>query len=267
MRKTIIDDTHTFEEFGFRQSFGTQLKKIGEISLKRTTIPGMMGSWSFGEEIGDKRILFTLYLEETSDQKKERMLDQLVNFLCDDEGYPRTVKISLRREPDRHFFCRLDEVGEPEVSVHTMTVQLYFTLTDPRRYSNAKADDVRWGSKKVDFQAQYKLGNRGSGAVERLITGNTTIYPDLEGKSVFPIIMITGSGSDVVIKCKNSSIIVGSFTNKTIRIDTEMFVTYVNGVETIPDMDKFQLHPKASVVISGRNMNFKMTLDYYNVYS
>lgn len=267
MRTTVLDDTHTFEEFGFRQSFGTQLKKIGEISPKRTTIPGMMGSWSFGEEIGDKRIPFTLYLAETNDRKKERMLDQLVDFLCDDEGYPRTVKISLRREPDRHFFCRLDEIGEPEVSVHTMTIQLYFTLTDPRRYSNVKADEVRWGSKKVDFQAQYKLGNRGSGAVERLITGNTSIYPDLEGKSVFPIIIINGSGTDVVIRCKNSSIQVGSFSNKTIHIDTEMFVAYVDGAETIPDMDKFQLLPKAPLVVSGRNMNFTLTLDYYNVYS
>lgn len=267
MQTTIIDDTHTFEEFGFKHSFGTQLNKIGEIKPKKASIPGMKGSWSFGEDIGDKRISFTLNLIESDDYVKERKLDELIDFFCDDEGYPRTVKISLRREPDRHFFARLDEVSEPEISILTMTVKISFTLTDPHRYSNARADEVLWGSKKIDFRARYKLGNSGNGATERTITGNTTIYPDVEGKAVAPVIILSGSGTDVLIKSKDRIIQVGTFSSKTIRIDTEMFVSYIDGVETIMDMDMFYIFPKTPVTITGKNLNLKMTLEYYNVYS
>lgn len=227
----------------------------------------MKGSWNFGESIGDKRIVFTLLLQETDDYQKEMKLDALIDFLCDDKGYPRTVKISLRREPDKHFFARLDEVGESKVTVHTLQIQIYFTLTDPRRFSNIPADELTWGSEKVDFQSSYKLGNTGTDAVQRVVTGNTTIYPFVEGKATFPIITIVGSGVDVLIQSNNQKIKVGTFNNQTLRIDTEMYVAYVNGVEKIYDMDTFLLFPQKPITLSGTSMNFTLTLEYFNVFS
>ena len=62
-------------------------------------------------------------------------------------------------------------------------------------------------------------------------------------------------------------ITVGTFSNQTIVIDTEMFISYINGKEQLIDMDDFYLLKGYRVLITGTNMNFTIKFDYRDKYS
>lgn len=268
MKTTYLDDTHTFEEFGFYHEYGTQLAKMPTITQNKITIPNKVGSWHFNDKLGDKTIAFNLICKEFDDLDKEIRLNRLVSFFLDDFGYPREVKFSLVREPDKHFYAKLSNVSESKVTMKTIRITLTFELTSPYRYSNATAEDLLWGSEVVTFEnREYTLGSNGSGGTIR-ITGNTgEVWPEVNGLAVHPKITITGSGNNVKITCNKKNITVGTFSNQTIIIDTEMFISYINGNEQLIDMDDFYLIKNKSVSITGANMDFTIKFDYRDKYS
>ncbi len=204
MKTTYLDDTHTFEEFGFYHEYGTQLAKMPTITQNK---------------IGDKTIAFNLICKEFDDLDKEIRLSRLVSFFLDDFGYPRQVKFSLVREPDKHFYAKLSNVSESKVTMKTIRITLTFELTSPYRYSNASTDDLLWGSEVVTFEnREYTLGSNGGGGTNH-ITGNTgEVWPEVNGLAVHPKITITGSGTNVKITCNKKNITVGTFNNQTIVI-------------------------------------------------
>lgn len=267
MKTTYLDDTHTFEEFGFYHEYGTQLSKMPTIARNKITIPNKVGSWYFGDKLGDKTIAFNLICKEFDDLEKEIRLNRLVSFFLDDYGYPRQVKFSLAREPDKHFYAKLSNVSESKVTTKTIRITLTFELTSPYRYLNATTDDLLWGSEVLTFEnREYTFGINSGGASQ--ITGNTgEVWPEVNGLAVHPKITITGSGTNVKIACNNKGITVGTFSDQTIVIDTEMFISYVNGNEKIIDMDDFYLIKGQLVLITGANMNFTIKFDYRDRYS
>lgn len=236
-----------------------------DFSHKSEHIPGRQGDWYFGSESRTKEYVFGANALVSDLTTLDGKIEALNNVLFDAFGKPQLLEIYLDYT-HKMFYAYFSE----PVSVTTETLlaelQLKFISFDGKKYSKDKASDITWGSTTINFKSNYKLGNTGSGANGITITNNTTLDTFVDGKAVKPSIKLVGTGTNVKIACSGRVINVGTFTSKTIIIDTEQFIAYFNGVETLIDMDDFYIVPNSKVSVTGTNMNFTLTIDYQNVY-
>lgn len=221
--------------------------------------------WLFGS-IRDTKVATIPCFFEGNQMQFQIILNQLNEFFFDEFMKPIMLKISFDYETDRYMHMYLSEPFDLSRNYDNKEISLSFIAFDSKKYSKDKASDITWGSTTINFKSNYKLGNTGSGANGITITSNTTLDTFVDGKAVKPSVKLVGTGTNVKIACAGRVIDVGTFTGKTIIIDTEQFIAYFNGVETLIDMDDFYIVPSSKVSITGTNMNFTLTIDYQNVY-
>ena len=149
------------------------------------------------------------------------------------------------------WFGSKSSVSDVPEGVNQVTGTFTLLLSDPYKYTRSDATSVMWGSPTITFQANYLMGNTGSGAFDFpiLIEGGAywgstmitfqnraytmgdlgkevrpiEIYPTVEGLKVKPTIILTGTGRGVWIKTRNDTINLGDFDRSEIIIDTENF--------------------------------------------
>lgn len=231
-------------------------------------ISGSVGKWVSNTTLPERILTIEYQLKAKTPSElmgKWLQLNQILGV--NDYGIPNeNVEIFFYDDKEIVYYGMKSDMDEPPRG--QLEVRSTFTIfcSDSIKYSKSKASEVLWGSNTIDFQAHYKLGNTGVGAFDKQITANTTIATYVEGRAVRPSIKLVGSGTNVVITCNGKKITVGTFNNATITIDVEMFISYVNGVEKIIDMDDFWLMPNKNISITGTGMNFKLTIDYQNAF-
>lgn len=264
---TIKSPTGTFNlaDLGFRwnrehESFGS-----ADFTHNSDHIPGKAGDWYFGSEARTKTYEFKLKLLEKNLTVLDQKIDELNSVMFDAYGKPQLLEIKLDYT-SKVFYGYFADPVDPTTETILSKMKLSFISFDGRKYSSEKASEIVWGSETIDFRSNYKLGDTGTGADGITVTSDQSIDTYVDGKAVKPSIKLVGSGTSVKITCAGRSINVGTFSNKTITIDTEMFVAYFDGVETILDMDDFYIVPNSKVNITGTGMNFVLTIDYQNVY-
>lgn len=222
-------------------------------------------TWLFGSNNKNKVISIPcFYFGSQSDF--QRLIDSLNHFFFDEYLKPRVIKTFFDYDSDRYMNTRVNTPFELNRSSGNKELTINLIAFDGKKYSSDKASEILWGSEKINFKANYKLGDTGTGANALTITSNQSLDTFVDGKAVKPSIKIVGTGTNVKLTCAGRSITVGTFTSKTIIIDTEMFIAYFDGVETLIDMDDFYIVPNSKVSVTGTGMNFVLTIDYQNVY-
>lgn len=233
---TILDDKHTFEEFGFIPLFAQSQPKIGELSLNSIKIGGRAGFWHFGTEIGGKSFQIPLGLIEPNDQLKEEKIEKLVNFFIDSRGQPRPVKIAFRRTPDKFVWVLLQGVSDPEYTGQTASFALNVTQPDPYKYGLSSMYDL---DQPLRYDQGHEYGVLGYPNTKKF---NWNIVPHhysgLENYCHLetPIkITIQGTIRNGSIKHleTDTTFHLPDITNGRITIDTEMFNLNVNGVDVL----------------------------------
>ncbi|MGX7232449.1 hypothetical protein ACWODG_06800 [Enterococcus italicus] len=264
---TIKSPSGTFNlsDLGFRWHREHEALGTADFSLRSDHIPGKTGDWYFGSEVGTKEYEFTLSLLEDDLTTLDQKIAELNDVLFDAYGKPQLLEITLDYTR-KMFYAYFSEPIAPTTETILSKMKLTFVSFDGKKYSADKASEFLWGSEKINFKANYKLGDTGTGANALTITSNQSLDTFVDGKAVKPSIKIVGTGTNVKLTCAGRSIAVGTFTSKTIAIDTEMFIAYFDGVETLIDMDDFYIVPNAKVSVTGTGMNFVLTIDYQNVY-
>lgn len=262
MREILtFDDKYTLEDFGMRNIKGTSQPIMGDISERTEKVFGRKGVLDFGNEVGGITEKFPVLLIAKDQIERSYMMRAFKQFILDDFGYPRIIKIHKNTEPDVYFWGKIKTAPVPEFYTNSATFDLEITNVDGVKYSVIEANDVLWGSEVVDFKSSIKLGHSGSGANELQITGNTTVTPTIVGMAVFPYLVLNGSGTNVVIESNGKKIQVGNFSGK-LEIDCANYIAYLNGNEKAMRMDRFQLIPNKNIKITGSAMNFKFTNNY-----
>lgn len=206
----------------------------------------------------------------------------------------KEVQIWFNDEPEMIFNGTKATIDQVESGHYWATGSLTITCGDPYKYTKSDATSVMWGSEIITFQANYLLGNTGSGAVlmpiifeggaywgsdiitwqhQGYLMGDTgkeaqpfEIYPTVEGLKVKPKIEIAGMGRGVKIRTRSDTIDLGDFDNSTIVIDTQTFNITKNGKPMIRPMNDFYIYPKEPLYVSGKDGNFKLTIKYSNRY-
>lgn len=206
----------------------------------------------------------------------------------------RDVEIWFNDEPEMLWSGSKSQVASVPEGVNRIISSFTVVLSDPYKYTRSDATSVTWGSTVITFQANYLMGNTGSGAVDMPIVieggaywGSTMItfqnraylmgdngeevkpieiYPTVEGLKVKPTITIKGTGRVVWIKTRSDTVDLGDFDNATIVIDTETFNITKNGQPMIRPMNDFYIYPNEPLYIQAKDSDFKLTIEYPNRY-
>ncbi|MEQ7302961.1 distal tail protein Dit [Enterococcus avium] len=204
------------------------------------------------------------------------------------------VPIWFADEPEMIWSGSKSDVDKVPEGQNAITGTFTIELNDPYKYTKSDATSVTWGSEIITFQANYLLGNTGSGAVNMavLFEGGAywgsdiitfqhqgylmgdkgqeaqpfEIYPTVEGLKVKPTIEIVGMGRSVKIRTRSDTIDLGDFDNSTIVIDTQTFNITKNGNPMIRPMNDFYIYSKEPLYVSGRDGDFRLTIKYSNRY-
>lgn len=206
----------------------------------------------------------------------------------------RDVEIWFNDEPEMLWSGSKASASSVPEGVNRIISSFTVVLSDPYKYTRSDATSVTWGSTVITFQANYLMGNTGSGAVDMPIVieggaywGSTMItfqnraylmgdngeevkpieiYPTVEGLKVKPTITIKGTGRVVWIKTRSDTVDLGDFDNATIVIDTETFNITKNGQPMIRPMNDFYIYPNEPLYIQAKDSDFKLTIEYPNRY-
>ncbi|OJG93052.1 phage protein [Enterococcus silesiacus] len=204
----------------------------------------------------------------------------------------KDVVIWFNDEPEMIWSGSKSDVDMVPEGVNQVVGTFTILLSDPYKYTRSDATSVTWGSTVITFQANYLMGNTGSGAVEMPIVieggaywGSTMItfqnrsylmgddgreskpieiYPTVEGLKVKPTITLKGTGRGVWIKTRNDTIDLGDFDNSEILIDTQKFNITKNGKPMIRPMNDFYIYPNEPLFIQAKDSNFTLTIRYPN---
>ena len=261
-----FDDEKTLADFNMVVLKGYEKSLMPSISGNTTNIPGRIGSWDNGDELGTTVDTYGISSLTQDPIRREYELRQFNRYITDDFGYPREIKVVLSDEPHLYFMAKIVKPKAPKRYNSGSDFELTLNSNDPRRYSRFKSDEVVWGSKVIDFHFPYTLG-RGGVRNNIQISKPTALDIMIDGYNVKPVIRIQGTGTAVTIMNKNQVIRVPNFVNSNLIIDCQRYVLIKNGVEGFIDFNDFILFGGENrVSISGVNLNFKLSIDYRDEY-
>lgn len=238
-----------------------------------------------------ERELTIKYLLEAPTNEDFRDLFNRLNIALFSE---KDVEIWFNDEPEMIWSgSKSQSAGVPE-GINRIISTFTILLSDPYKYTRSDATSVTWGSTTITFQANYLMGNTGSGAVDLPIVieggaywGSTMItfqnrsylmgdngeevkpieiYPTVEGLKVKPAITIKGTGRGVWIKTRNDTIDLGDFDNAEIIIDTQRFNITKDDKPMIRPMNDFYIYPNEPLYIQAQDSDFSLTIEYPNRY-
>lgn len=237
-------------------------------SNKTLSVPGRDGLYNFGTEINEKPLVFNIVAIDKNSNLLQNKLREFVRFLVDDCGKPREIKLVYDYEPDKYYLVMLSSPIDPDRAARMGKFMLSLTAYNPYGYSVVYADEVRWGSEDINFMSHYKLGQMDSDGLTT-ITAPTTLNVYVDGLAVKPIIEITGSATNLVLRANGYEINLGTFSNTSWIINCDIYTVEKNGVGTfLANLRDFILFPGSNQVsITGTGINLSARIkvrDKYN---
>lgn len=260
----LMDDLYTFRDLGLHVKKGHEYPSIPSLTSKAKVIPGRPGAWDFGYEIGPRPFQIPLGFATKDLLKREAILSSINQFFLDARGKPRLIKMCFDYEPDKFILAKLQDGFTPLRTVSKAELTLTFIAYDPYKYSIIKNSELFWDNTALSMDSfTYYMDDEGTSA-STLITASTVLNIEVLGHDIKPYIKIIGTGTSIMVRCGDAYVNVGTYAaSKTIEIDCERYVAYINGVETMLDMNEFWLMRGSNdVSIIGVNMNFTVSFDY-----
>jgi len=253
-----------FDDFGFDVELDHTNPSTAKTKQRTLAIPGKVGLWDFGIEIEAKEFNFNLKMHERRYEVAQENFNQLVLFLFDSRGKPKELEIIFDYELDKFYKVKVNGDLSVDRDEFEKVMPINFIAFDPNKYSIIKQSELYWDSEVLTLGSfVYFMDDKGASASTQ-ITASTVLDIEVLGQDVKPYINITGTGTSIMIRCGDGYVNVGTHAaSTTIGIDCERFVAYINGVETMLDMNEFWLKRGSNdVSIIGVNMNFTVSFDY-----
>ncbi|MHC5227582.1 phage tail domain-containing protein [Enterococcus sp. LJL99] len=253
----------TWEDFGLRPLKDHENPSQSDYKALTLKIPGQSQNLYFGSEIqGKPQIVINFKKMVKEEYEINEIVDRVNLFLFDEFKQPRFLKVIFDYDPFKYVWLQVANGFTIDRSSIMNGFSIPFMQNDDNRYSVEEVNDVKWGSVVIDFRANYKLGHEGSGAVDLPVIGTTSFYPTLDGYAVQPFIILQGK-ADTISITSGASVIRHSSFNGKLEIDTENYIAYVNGTETMLErFDEFYLVPNQRVYITGTGLDLKATMHY-----
>lgn len=264
-----MNDSVRFEDFGLFVQEGHEHPEMPVFERKVVFIPGRPGVWDFGEEIRERPPLrFPLGIIEDRLILQYR-LRQLKEFLYDDFGKARIIKIVYDYEPGRFYLAKCLTNINPVRFATLAEFVLEFQTVDPYKYSNVYADEVIWGSEVITFEYDYLLGHTNDFGGEPIrITRPQTVNITASGLAVQPVLNIEGSANNLTLSANGHSFSLPNFSNTKWEIDFNRYVVFRNGHETMEEIWDFHLIPgNNEILITGSNIDINLSVKFRDKYN
>lgn len=261
-----IDGRHE-TEFGLKRVSGISVPPLANFDNNLQDISSnKLGLWDFGTSVQTKPITASFVIPEVSKDEAYVRAERFVSLFLDERGIPKVVKMVLDFDPNRYYYVKLasSPTNDRDVLYRTNMLELNLIANPGVKFSNVENDEVYWGSEEILFVGGgYTMGHNNYGASFK-VNSNSTVPIEVSGLSLKPTIILTGSANNLIIENKGNKINVGSFTNKTWRIETEDYIAYEGNVERIIRMDRdWYLHKGANnVIFKGTNIDLDVTIQF-----
>lgn len=225
-------------------------------------IPRQIGAYHFGQETGIKQYAIPVRMSENDERLAMEQLNNLNMFLFDGNYQARPLKLIFDSEPDKYINAFVSGTLEVSRNFIVNAFDLSFVAVDPRKYSVVYNDELTWGNEIITFGSFYLLSHENVSA-ETHISGATTLAASVIGLSLRPTIEISGNATNLVISANGKAITVGTFTNKTWIIDCEKYIAYRDGIETMLDMERFELMQGMNTIqFSGTGIDLNVSIRF-----
>ncbi|MDA9472639.1 phage tail domain-containing protein [Enterococcus sp. 5H] len=273
-----IDDTTTLADFNMVVLAGWERPLSPAIKAKTVEIPGLIGEWDFGDELNSRTLKIPVaYMgQETANRSFD--LRKFMDFITDDFGRPRLLKIIFSDENDVFQLVKMKVAPNPKYYVVGADFELTLVGNDPNKYARFTAEDVCWGSEEIDFTFDYTFGHSGRGEIhiqsDNVVWGsevidftynflmgdtsgsnaNTPISKKFElenkGLAVSPIVRIRGSATRVTFYANGEkAFVIKDLVNADYELDWIRYVGFLNGKEVFID-GEFVLKPGINEIVA-----------------
>lgn len=238
---------------------------------KIIAIPGMPGAYDYGADL--ESIAFSLPLVAIRKNRMDiqRMVRVVKSLLIDGQGYPKTIKLIFGYEPDKYYNVRYTgQIDIERILGQTGSFMIPLTCFDGHAWSTAKASEVVWGSETITFENDvYQFGHSGDGTKTFDSPGATIVT--VSGGNVHPTLNITGSGTDVTVKCNGKDFTLGSFTDANWIVDLKEYAVIKNGVNAIHLIQGKWIGMELTqgeneIEISGSGLDLDFSVDFRDRY-
>ncbi|MGI8363066.1 phage tail domain-containing protein [Bacillus cereus] len=203
------------------------------------SIPGRPGAYYFGSDIDPMEFNLPLIIKPQENRfELAAAIRKMVAAFIDPHGKPKEVKMIYDYEPDKYYLVQYSG---------SLPIDRYFSLGkfelpliayNPHAYSLVTNDDITWGSENITFENMtYTYGHTGGGQVEK-ITSPKLYSVFVSGLVQNPIILVSGSGTDVVMSANGKSFSLGTFNNTNWLIDGNTWTVLKNGSNGLSDYNK-----------------------------
>ena len=252
-----------FDDFNMIVVQGHEDPVTPDFSHFSTATPQRIGARKYGQKTESKPMNIPIVIHDSDWSRREQAYNDLKAFLFDDLGDSIPVKFIRDYEPDKYYTVECSGISTPIRKQNHDEFEVSCIAYDPYKYSILQNDEITWGNEVLTFGSHsYTLGHENASA-EFMIAGNQTIEIDVIGLALQPTIQITGTATNLMIENQGKKIEVGTFSSATWTIDTEKFISYLNGNEKIIKMDKFLLRKGLNQVkFTGSNLNLEVTMRF-----
>lgn len=261
-----LDDKYRLEDFGYRALIDHLHEAIPNVRRKTIPIPGMPGRWDFGSELESRMFEIPIRALSDSSINLQQSQNKLVDFLMDEYGCPRDIKIIFDYEPDKFYAAKIDGSVAPVLKAHiSRNMTLPFIAHDPHKYATAneydpKEDYLYDQDYLYDIGLMYDNPKSFQWKYERHYSGINN-YSSLVTDFVIEI-QGTVTNPSVTNLNDNTKLTLPSISNGRLVIDGKRFVVIRNGQEILDgsNYNFFNIQPgEVGFLFEGLNPNAKVT--------
>lgn len=197
----------------------------------------------------------------------QRKIRQFTDFLFDDYGKPRSIRLVFGYEPDKYYIVRYSGSISPERLIVMGALEIPFIAYDPFAYFLYSANEITW-DKDIPIMSDVYWG---TGINQFKINENQTLEIYNSGNIVIrPTFIITGSATSLTLAMNGKSFSLPSFSNATYEIKGKNYTVFKNGVNDFNSKkgkDWLELMPgKNQLSITGTELDFYLTVDCHYKY-
>lgn len=269
----IILDDKNIADFGFMVEPGYEDPITPNMQRKTVAIPGRSGLWDFGTEMREKPFNYPLKLIDRFHDDMQQAYNELVAFLFDEYGQPRSIKMVREYEPDKFYMVKVVEQMLPERLVDESNLVLPFVADDPFKYSMANQYDPNENyiynqDYLYDIGLMYDNTKSFQWNYENHYSGINN-YSPLVADFIIEINGTVSNGSITNLK-NNTKLTIPDISNGKIVIDGKRFVVIKNGQDILEgsNYNFFNIQPgEVGFLFKGDNPNAAVTYKWMHKFN
>lgn len=137
MQMIIYMDDRPHTDFGLTLTHGQVTQMMPPVKRRTKEIVGRNGSYHSGSDLGARTFSFPfIFAHEATQEALESRITAFADFLTDDRGRPRKIKLNLSAQPNRFYTVEVSDAIDMTKQLELGEFTLKLVADDPHAYSD-----------------------------------------------------------------------------------------------------------------------------------